>query len=89
LEVKTGLLSEKEVEVYDLMKDSENYGIRFYAMPGGYEFAPFIEALIDSGATKLSAIENDFITHLAQKYGVMSVPKAFQKNTSWNISLWL
>lgn len=38
------------------VKGKRDYGVRFYGVPGGYEFTPLIEAIVDAstGSTRLS-----------------------------------
>jgi predicted DsbA family dithiol-disulfide isomerase len=49
---------------------AQDYGVRFYGIPSGYEFASFLKAMVR--ADMVEAME---FPHLAIKYEVMGVPR--------------
>lgn len=65
--------NKEETERYDIKRipalvimDEKDYGIKFYGIPGGYEFSSLIEALkmVSTGETGLSQATKDFLAEL-------------------------
>ncbi len=76
LEVHDFVADKEEVEKYGVkhipavvVMDEKDYGIKFYGIPGGYEFASFIEALklVSSGETSLQQSTKDFLDSLSKE----------------------